>query len=306
MKKILIETDSLTKHYGKFIALDNVCVQLKEGEIYGLIGKNGAGKTTLMRTLVGLSIPTTGRIILFGKEHEKNIQIERKNIGCMIENPSIIPYMTAKQNLQLHQTLRGIRKTDCKAELELVGLSADLKKKAKDFSLGMKQRLGIAIALLGNPQILILDEPINGLDPIGVTEIRNLIIDLCKNKNITILISSHNLPELYQVATQYIFIDSGKIVNSMSLEELEKESNPHLLIGCKQLDNLIKVLKSILHTDNYKVISDTELELYDYLTDIEYVSRVLSENDIVVTNLSYQEETLENYFLSLVGGVKNA
>ena len=214
----------------------------------------------------------------------------------MIENPSIVPYMTARQNLQLHQILRGIKKTDCKAELELVGLSADLKKKAKDFSLGMKQRLGIAIALLS----------INGLDPIGVTEIRNLIIDLCKNKNITILISSHNLPELYQVATQYIFIDSGKIVKSMSLEELEKESNPHLLIGCKQLDNLINVLKSILHTNNYKAISDTELELYDYLTDIEYVSRVLSENDIVVTNLSYQEETLENYFLSLVGGAKNA
>lgn len=306
MKKILIETDSLTKHYGKFIALDNVCLQLKEGEIYGLIGKNGAGKTTLMRTLVGLSIPTAGSITLFGKEHEKNIQIEQKNIGCMIENPSIVPYMTARQNLQLHQILRGIKKTDCKAELELVGLSADLKKKAKDFSLGMKQRLGIAIALLSNPQIVILDEPINGLDPIGVTEIRNLIIDLCKNKNITILISSHNLPELYQVATQYIFIDSGKIVKSMSLEELEKESNPHLLIGCKQLDNLINVLKSILHTNNYKAISDTELELYDYLTDIEYVSRVLSENDIVVTNLSYQEETLENYFLSLVGGAKNA
>ena len=253
-----------------------------------------------------MSIPTAGSITLFGKEHEKNIQIEQKNIGCMIENPSIVPYMTARQNLQLHQILRGIKKTDCKAELELVGLSADLKKKAKDFSLGMKQRLGIAIALLSNPQIVILDEPINGLDPIGVTEIRNLIIDLCKNKNITILISSHNLPELYQVATQYIFIDSGKIVKSMSLEELEKESNPHLLIGCKQLDNLINVLKSILHTNNYKAISDTELELYDYLTDIEYVSRVLSENDIVVTNLSYQEETLENYFLSLVGGAKNA
>lgn len=305
MSKTLIESNGLTKQYGKFIALDRVCIQLNRGEIYGLIGKNGAGKTTLMRTLAGLSVPTSGRIILFDKEHEKEMQTERRKIGCMIENPSITPYLTAKENLQLHQTLRGLKKTNCKAELKLVGLSADIKKKTKDFSLGMKQRLGIAIALLGDPEVVILDEPINGLDPIGVAEIRDLIIDLCKKKNITILISSHNLPELYQVATQYIFIDNGKIVKSMSLQELEKENNPHLLISCKQLDKLTKVLRSVLHTDNFKIISDTELELYDFLTDIEHVSKVLVENNIAITNLSYQEETLENYFLSLVGGGKN-
>lgn len=305
MSKTLIESNELTKQYGEFIALDSVCIQLNRGEIYGLIGKNGAGKTTLMRTLTGLSIPTSGCIILFDKKHGKEVQTERKKIGCMIENPSIIPYLTAKENLQLHQTLRGLKKTNCKSELKLVGLSADIKKKSKDFSLGMKQRLGIATALLGNPEVVILDEPINGLDPIGVAEIRALIIDLCKKKNITILISSHNLPELYQLATQYIFINNGKIIKSMSLQELEKENNPHLLICCNQLENLTKVLSSVLHTDNFKIVSDTELELYNFLTDIEHVSKVLVENNIAITNLSYQEETLENYFLSLVGGGKN-
>jgi len=305
MNKPLIESNNLTKRYGKFVALNNVSIQLHRGEIYGLIGKNGAGKTTLMRTLVGLSIPTSGRMILFEQENEKSIQIERKKIGCMIENPSIIPYLTAQENLQLHQKLRGLKRSNCEAELNLVGLSIDKKKKAKDFSLGMKQRLGIAIALLGNPEVMILDEPINGLDPVGVAEIRDLLINLCQQKNITILISSHNLPELYQVATQYIFIDKGKIVRSMSLAELDKESNPYLLISCNQLNSLVEVLKTALRTDNFKIVADDKVELYDYLNDTEYVSKTLVENDIVVTSFSYQEETLENYFLSLVGGKNN-
>lgn len=224
MNKILIETDHLTKRYGKFTALDNISIQLREGEIYGLIGKNGAGKTTLMRILAGFSIPTSGHILLFHKEQKNEQQAVRKNIGCMIENPGMIPYLTAKQNLQVFQILKGMQKTDCEKELKLVGLSAHTRKKAKDFSLGMKQRLGIAIALLGNPKVIILDEPINGLDPIGVTEIRNLVTNLCKMKNITFLISSHNLPELYQVAAHYFFIDNGKIVKSIGLEELGNES----------------------------------------------------------------------------------
>lgn len=304
MSESLIVSDRLTKYYGKFIALDHVCIQLNCGEIYGLIGKNGAGKTTLMRTLAGLSNPTSGHVILFGRENEKEIQSERKKIGCMIEHPGIIPYLTAKENLQLHQTLRGLKKSNCETELNLVGLSVD-KKKAKDFSLGMKQRLGIAIALLGKPEVLILDEPINGLDPVGVAEIRDLIIGLCKKNNLTFLISSHNLPELYQVATQYIFIDNGKIVRSMSAQELEKESNPHILISCYQLDSLITVLKTVLHTDKFKIVSDHKIELYDYLNDKEYVLKILVENNIAVTTFSYQEETLENYFLSLFGGKKN-
>lgn len=237
--KLLVESVGLTKYYGRFAALDNVSIRLNCGEIYGLIGKNGAGKTTLMRTLAGLSIPTSGRMSLFGQDNERKMREQRKKIGCMIENPEVI----------------------------------------------------------------ILDEPINGLDPIGVAEIRDLIIALSK-KNITILISSHNLPELYQVATQYIFINNGRIVRSMSLQELEKESNPHLLISCNQLDNLAAVLKSVLHTNNFKIVSDNKIELYDYMDNMEYVSKILAENHIAVTTFSYQEETLENYFLALVGGKK--
>lgn len=223
MNKTIIETSGLTKCYGTFVALDHVCLQLYENEIYGLIGRNGAGKTTLMRSLSGLSIPTSGRILLFGKEQAKLLPAERRNIGCMIEHPGIIPYLTAKENLQLHQILRGLKKTNCKTELELVGLSADAKKKAKNFSLGMKQRLGIAIALLGNPHALILDEPINGLDPLGVIQIRRLLTDLCHKKHITILISSHNMHELYQIATKYLFLDRGKVVKSVSSDELDQE-----------------------------------------------------------------------------------
>ena len=189
MNKTIIETSGLTKCYGTFVALDHVCLQLYENEIYGLIGRNGAGKTTLMRSLSGLSIPTSGRILLFGKEQAKLLPAERRNIGCMIEHPGIIPYLTAKENLQLHQILRGLKKTNCKTELELVGL----------------------------------DEPINGLDPLGVIQIRRLLTDLCHKKHITILISSHNMHELYQVATKYLFLDRGKVVKSVSSDELDQE-----------------------------------------------------------------------------------
>lgn len=303
MNNLLIRCKNLMKQYGNFMAIDHVSIELHRGEIYGLIGKNGAGKTTLMRMLVGLSIPSSGRTIFLEQEDEKSKQ---SKVGCMIENPSIVPYLTAQENLQLHQILRGLKKSSCESELNLVGLSVDKKKKAKDFSLGMKQRLGIAIALLGDPELIILDEPVNGLDPIGVAEIRDLLRDLSKQKNRTILISSHNLPELYQVATQYIFIDKGKIIKSMSLAELEKESNPHVSISCHQMERLVEVLKSKLQTDHFKIVSDDEVELYDYLNDREYISKTLMENNIVITSLRYQEETLENYFLSLVGGERNA
>lgn len=304
MNQSLIEIDNLTKKYNNCIALDKVHIKLEKGEIYGLVGKNGAGKTTLMRMIAGLSIPTSGHIILFGQSKGKGLQIARKKIGCMIENPSIVPYLTGKENLQLQQRLRGIKKSNCEVELKLVGLSAKDKKKAKDYSLGMKQRLGIAIALLGNPEVVILDEPINGLDPVGVTEIRDLLINLCKNRNLTILVSSHNLPEMNQVATQYIFIDNGKIIKAMSTEQLDRESRHHLLIGCNQMTNLTEVLKNVLHTNNFKVFSDDKIMLYDFLDNIEHVSKMLIENGIVATTFYYQEETLENYFLTLIGGGK--
>lgn len=306
MNKYILKVDNLTKSYHGVNALNNVSVTLEAGKIYGLIGQNGAGKTTLMRLVSGLSFPTSGSIELFGHTGEKSLQLERKRLGCMIEYPSLIPNMTAKENLKYQRIMRGIPDKEVEDELlKLVGLADTGKKKAKNFSLGMKQRLGIAVSLLGNPELLILDEPINGLDPIGVVEIRNLLKRLCEEKQMTILISSHNLPELYQTATDYIIIHKGEIKEALTLEQLEECCKHHLLISCDDPEKLASVLEMKLNTRNYKVMPNKSIKLYDYLDAKERVAKTLFENGIVVTNLSSEGDTLEDYFISIVGGVKN-
>lgn len=302
----ILKTKNLTKSYHSVNALHNVSITLEAGKIYGLIGQNGAGKTTLMRLISGLSFPTSGGIELFGQSGLKELQEERKRIGCMIEYPSIVPNMTAKENLTLHRIMRGIPNKEIEEELlKLVGLTDTGKKKAKNFSLGMKQRLGIAVALLGNPELLILDEPINGLDPIGVVEIRNLLIKLCEEKQMTILISSHNLPELYQTATDYIIIHKGEVKQTITLAQLEEHCKHHLLIRCEQPEKLVSILELKLNTNNYIVMPDKSVKLYDYLNEKERVSRVLFENEVIITNLSNEGDTLEDYFISIVGGSDN-
>lgn len=306
MNEHVLKTNNLTKSYHKVNALHDVSITLESGKIYGLIGQNGAGKTTLMRLVSGLSFPTDGSMELFGHTGEKALQIERKRIGCMIEYPSLAPNMTAKDNLKLHRIMRGIPNKEVEDELlKLVGLNETGKKKVKNFSLGMKQRLGIAVALLGNPELLILDEPINGLDPIGVVEIRNLLKNLCEERQMTILISSHNLPELYQTATDYIIIHKGEIMQTLNLEQLDEFCRRYLLISCDQPEKLVSVLEMKLNTTNYIVMPDKSVKLYDYLDEKERVSRVLFENEIIVSNLSNEGDTLEDYFLSIVGGDKN-
>ena len=306
MNEYVLKTNNLTKSYHGVNALHDVSVTLEAGKIYGLIGQNGAGKTTLMRLVTGLSFPTSGSLELFGHAGEKALQIERKRLGCMIEYPSITPNMTAKENLKLHRIMRGIPNKEVEDELlKLVGIDDTGKKKAKNFSLGMKQRLGIAIALLGNPEFLILDEPINGLDPLGVAEIRKLIKRLCEERQMTILISSHNLPELYQTATDYIIINKGEIKQTLTLAQLEECCKRHLLISCEQPEKLVGVLEMKLNTTNYKVMPDKTVKLYDYLDDKEQISRVLFENGIVVTKFSNEGDTLEDYFISIVGGGRN-
>ncbi len=307
MKKYVLKTHNLTKSYHGVNVLQGVSVSLEAGKIYGLIGQNGAGKTTLMRMVAGLTFPTDGTIELFGHTGNRNLQAQRKRLGCMIEYPSLIPYMSAEENLRYHRLIRGIpSKTTEKELLGLVGLSDTGKKKAKNFSLGMKQRLGIAIALLGDPELLILDEPINGLDPIGVIEIRNLINKLCEERHMTILISSHNLPELYQVATDYIIIHHGVIKQSITLEQLEENCKHHILIGCDQPEKLVSVLEMQLKTTNYKVMPDKKIKLYDYLDKKEIVARAIFDNGIVITDYSIQGDTLENYFISVIGGESHA
>ncbi len=306
MNKYILKTNSLTKNYHGAKALNDVSITLEAGRIYGLIGQNGAGKSTLMRLISGLSFPDKGNIELFGHTGEKSLQTERKRIGCMIEYPSISPNMTAKENMRLHRIMRGIPNKEIEDELlELVGLADVNKKKSKNFSLGMKQRLGIAVALLGSPELLILDEPINGLDPIGVVEIRNLLKKLCEERQMTILISSHNLPELYQTATDYIIIHKGEIKQAITLEELEERCRHHILISCDQPEKLVGILEMKLQTTNFNVMQDKTVKLYDYLDEKEKVSRVLFENGIIVTNLSNAGDTLEDYFISIVGGGSN-
>ncbi len=307
MKEYVFKANNLTKSYNGIKSLSDVSLTLEEGKIYGLIGQNGAGKTTLMRIIAGHSFPTSGSIELFRNAGEKALQKERKRLGCMIEYPSITLNMTAKENLRLYRVMKGIPNKEIEDELlELVGLSETGKKKAKNFSLGMKQRLGIAIALIGNPEFLILDEPINGLDPMGVVDIRNLLKKLCEDKQMTILISSHNLPELYQTATDYIIIHKGEIKQTLTHSELEEKSKHHILIKCDEPEKLARVLEMKLNTTNYKVMPDKSVKLYDYLDDKKTVAKAIYDNEIIVTNFSVEGDTLENFFISVIGGGQNA
>lgn len=306
MKQYVLKTNNLTKIYKDFTALHDVSVTLEAGRIYGLIGQNGAGKSTFMKLVTGLCFPTEGSIELFGHTGEKALRAERKRIGSMIEYPSLVPNMTAKENIRLHRIMKGIPDEKIEDELlELAGISGTGKKEAKNFSLGMKQRLGIAISLLGNPELLILDEPINGLDPIGVVEIRKLLKRLCDERQITILISSHNLPEMYQTATDYIIIHKGEIKKTLTLEQLEECCKHHILISSTQPEKLVTVLEQKLNTVNYKVMPDKAVKLYDFLDEKERIGEVLFENGIIITNFSNEGDTLEDYFISIVGGVRN-
>lgn len=307
MNNCILKTNSITKSYHGINALHDVSITLKAGRIYGLIGQNGAGKSTLMRLITGLCFPTDGSIELFGHTGERAIRAERKRIGSMIEYPSLVPDMTAKENLRVHRIMKGIPDKNIEdGLLKLVGLTGTEKKKAKNFSLGMKQRLGIAIALLGNPELLILDEPINGLDPIGVVDIRNLLKKLCEEQHMSILISSHNLPEMFQTATDYILIQHGEIKQALTLEELEERCRHYLLIGSLEPEKMASVLEMQLGTRNYKVMPDKTIKLYDFLDEKERVAKALFENGIVVTNLSNEGDTLEDYYVSVMGGGKNA
>lgn len=223
MQEDILVTRDLTKKYHKALAVDHVSMSVKGGDIYGFIGENGAGKTTFMRMICGLAKPAEGEMTLYGASGKSALQKARKNMGALIENPAVYPNMTAMENLEVQRRYLGIKKKNSKAMLqdllELVGLADTGKKKAKDFSLGMKQRLGLAIALTGNPKFIILDEPTIGLDPLGVMELRQLVLKLNQERNMTILFSSHNLAEMAQVATRYGFLHKGKLLEVISAQE---------------------------------------------------------------------------------------
>lgn len=298
-----MEAKGITKKYRQTLALDNVALKLEKGKIYGFIGQNGAGKTTLIRLITGLAFPTGGELSLWGKTGEKELQEQRKRIGSLIEGPALYTNMTAYQNMEVQRIQRGIPdKSIIDKTLKIVGLADTGKKKVRNFSLGMKQRLGIAIALLNTPEFLILDEPINGLDPAGIKEVRNLIKTLNKEYGMTILISSHILEELYNTATDFILIDKGHIIEELSEAELNEKCKQHVEIKTMDPQKAIMVLENKLNTDNFKVMPDNTIQLYDHLDDLEMIAAAMAEEKVLVTGLAVTGDTLEDYFLNKIGG----
>lgn len=304
MKYILTAKD-LTKEYRHSTkALDRFSIHIPQGAIYGFVGENGAGKTTFIRIVCGLQKPTSGTYTLYGvKNTDKNILNSRKRIGAVVEMPSIYTDMTAKNNLKQQYQILGLPSYDGIDELLcLVGLGNTGKKKVKHFSLGMRQRLGIAIALAGNPDFLILDEPGNGLDPQGVIEIRELILKLNREKQITILISSHNLDELSRVATHYGFIVNGNMIKEMTAKELKKECRKSIKVTVTDTEVLARVL-DLLNIE-YEIISDKAANIYGEIP-VSELSLKLAADNCYITSMHEQKETLESYYINLVGGANH-
>lgn len=300
MKEIIFETIDLTKTYSNTLALDHMSMSIQQGEIYGLIGENGAGKTTLIRILTGLTKPTSGEMFLFG-EKGSALAKYRKRIGCIVESPSVYWDMTAYENLEVQRIQRGIPGKSCiDAVLKQVNLKDTGKKKVKDFSLGMRQRLALAIALLGEPQFLVLDEPVNGLDPTGMIELRNLLKRLNIEKGITILISSHILSELHQLATCYGIMSHGRLIQQITSEELEEKCKRHLLLQVDNIPETASILEISLHTTNYIVMPNKSICLYDYLDRPGEVSAALSDKGITIYQFAQAGESLETYYAKLI------
>ncbi|MGN0664956.1 MAG: ATP-binding cassette domain-containing protein [Huintestinicola sp.] len=300
----VLKTNELKKEYRKFTALNGVSMNVPKGAIYGFVGKNGAGKTTLIRLICGLQSPTGGDFELYGiKNTDKNISRSRRRMGAVVETPSIYLDMTAQDNLRQQYRILGMPSFDGIDELlKLVGLENTGKKKAKNFSLGMRQRLGIAVALCGNPDFLVLDEPINGLDPQGIIEIRELILKLNRERQITVLISSHILDELARLATHYGFIDSGKIVREMSAEELEAACRKCVRVSVTDTKPLATVLDEM--GMEYKIIDSKTADIYGK-PNITRLTMVLSEKGCELLSMQEQDESLESFYISLVGGGSN-
>lgn len=301
----VLTTENLGKQYKHFKALNGLTMHVPKGAIYGFVGRNGAGKTTLIRLVCGLQEPTSGSFTLYGiKNSDRNIVKSRRRMGAVVETPSIYLDMTAEENLRQQYRVLGLPSFDDIPDLlRLVGLENTGKKKAKNFSLGMKQRLGIAVALAGDPDLLILDEPTNGLDPQGIIEMRELILKLNREKQITVLISSHILDELSRLATHYGIIDAGHMVKELSAEELEAACRKCMRMEVTDTTALARVLDGM--GIDYKILSETKADVYAKV-NISQLTLALAKEGCEVLSLEEKDESLESYFVSLVGGGSNA
>ena len=300
----ILTTSGLSKRYGKFQALNDLSMHIPKGAIYGFVGRNGAGKTTLIRLICGLQEPTKGSYSIYGIDcTDKSISKSRRRMGAVVETPSIYLDMTAEDNLKQQALILGLPSFESIPEiLKLVGLENTGKKRVRNFSLGMKQRLGIAVALMGNPDFLVLDEPVNGLDPQGIIEIRELILKLNKEKQITVLISSHILDELSRLATHYGFIDKGHLVKEISAAELEASCRKCIKVEVTDTKALVRVLDA--EGLEYEVISDTVANIYGKV-NLSQLVLALAKEECELISSHEQDESLENYFINLVGGEHN-
>ena len=300
----ILEASALVKRYRGFTALNGFSMHIPKGSIYGFVGRNGAGKTTLIRLICGLQEPTQGEYTLYGvKNSDSGIIRSRRRMGAVVESPSIYPEMTARENVRQQFFVLGVSpKKGVDELLELVGLGDTGNKKVKDFSLGMRQRLGIAVALSGDPDFLVLDEPVNGLDPQGIIEMRELILKLNREHGITVLISSHILDELSRLATHYGFIDGGRMIREMSADELEMRCRKCNRIEVSDMKALCDVLKGM--SIEYTIADDTHADIYADVNVTELVTALIEKN-CIVNRISERDESLESFYMKLVGGEGN-
>ena len=301
----VLETHALTKRYRDFTALQNLNMRVPKGAIYGIVGRNGAGKTTLIRLICGLQSPTDGDYTLYGvRNTDARIARCRRRMGAVVEAPAIYQDMTAAENIRQQYKILGAPSDDgIDALLHLVGLSNTGKKRARNFSLGMRQRLGVAVALAGSPDFLVLDEPVNGLDPQGIIEMRELILKLNRERGVTILISSHILDELSRLATHYGFIDGGRMVQEISAAELEARCRRCVRVEVSDVRALARTLDAM--RVEYRIADDAHADVYGGVSITDLVS-ALSEQGCAVIDLRKQDETLESFYMNLVGGERHA
>ncbi|WP_053957279.1 ABC transporter ATP-binding protein [Inediibacterium massiliense] len=302
----VLKTYNLTKKYKHHKAVDGVNITIEKGDIYGFLGQNGAGKTTTMRMIMGLIKSTTGEIELFGEKVSENKKYIFDRVGSIIEFPGFYENLTAVENLNIHRKLMGIPGTNCIEEsLETVGILEAKNRKAKEFSLGMKQRLGIARALIHNPELLILDEPTNGLDPMGIKEMRQLILELSQKRNITVLISSHILSEVQQLATKVGIIHKGRLLEEINSEALKQKNRHYIELKVNNDRDTTVILEQKCNIKDYIVSEQGVIKIYERITETSDINKILIQNNIDVKEISIMRDSLEDYFIELIGGKDN-
>lgn len=303
MNNTVIKLRDISKKRGQTEILNHLNMTVYQKDIYGFIGQNGAGKSTTMKIIMSLIKETQGQLELFDSLDN---QINRSRIGAIIENPAFYPYMTAYENLKYYVQYKGIVEINSiEKVLKMVGLENVRKKKYKNYSLGMKQRLGLALALINNPDLLILDEPLNGLDPQGIVELREILSHLNKKYGITMLISSHILDELEMIATRYGFIHQGQMIEEITAEKLQEKLKKYISLDVENIGLASITLEQKLHTENFKVMDDHTIYLYDFVNESSLVATTLIQEGVILNKINISNVSLENYYLSLIKGVES-